>query len=595
MRVLTAILAGVIWLWPLWASAQEVRLSAPEASDELRAVLRAASLTIALDRDGADVPQDYVAAARADYRRLLTGLYAEGYYGGTISILVDGREAAGIDPLAFPGQVQEVVLRVDPGPRFRFGEAQIGPVTSATELPEAFARGEVARSDTVRGATRAAVEGWRAEGHALAAPAGQQITANHPETRLDVAVRIAPGPVLSYGAIGVSGNEAVRETRVREIAGLRPGRRFDPVEIARAEANLRRTGAFTSATVVEGDTAGPDDTLPMQIQVVEQTPRRLGFGAEYSSISGLTLSGFWLHRNLLGGAERFRVEAEVTGLSGETGGIDYSLGASFLRPATFRSDVDFYADLGIEHLDEPNFFERQVRTEAGLIRHIREEAVIEFGIGYRAGEVRDDLGERTFQVLTFPVEGTRDQRDDQFDATRGYYANLEIMPFLGIEGTGNGARIWGDFRYYNSPGQADRVTLAFRGQVGAIFGAEADEVPADFLFYSGGGGTVRGQPFQSLSVDLGGGVDTGGAGFVGLQSEARFDIGENLGVVGFYDMGFVGNEPLSLNDGAWHSGAGIGVRYDTGIGPIRLDLATPASGPSAGERLEIYIGIGQAF
>lgn len=595
MRLITGFLALTIWFWPLWASAQEVRLDAPEASDDLRRVLRAASLTYALQRDGAEAPQDYIAAARADYRRLLTGLYAEGYYGGVISILVDGREAAALDPLTPIARVDSIVLRVTPGPRFRFGEAEVGPLAPETALPETFATGEVARAETIRDATQTAIDGWRADGRALARVEAQQITARHPTSTLDAAVRIAPGPVLSYGDIAVSGAENVRPERVREIAGLLPNHRFNPEEIARAEANLRRTGTFTSATIAEGDTAGPNDTLPMEIQVVEQVPRRLGFGAEYSSIKGLTLSGYWLHRNLLGGAERFRVEAEVTGLSGGTGGIDYSLGASFLRPATLRSDVDFYAEAMVEQLDEPNFFERQVGVEAGLIRRIREEAVIEVGLGYRAGKIDDDLGFRSYRLLTFPIEGTRDQRDDPFDATRGYYANLEIIPFVGLSNVDNGARIMGDFRYYNSPGEADRVTLAFRGQIGAVFGAEAANVPADFLFYSGGGGTVRGQPYQSLAVDLGGGLEIGGTGFVGLQSEARFDVTDTIGVVGFYDVGFVGSEALDFSAGDWHSGAGVGLRYDTGIGPIRLDLATPASGPDAGNRLEVYIGIGQAF
>ena len=70
--------------------AQDVRLVAKEA----RSALNTASLLRALE-DDAD-PQDYVAAARADYRRLLTALYAEGYYAGTISITVDGVEAANI-------------------------------------------------------------------------------------------------------------------------------------------------------------------------------------------------------------------------------------------------------------------------------------------------------------------------------------------------------------------------------------------------------------------------------------------------------------------------------------------------------------------
>jgi translocation and assembly module TamA len=221
--------------------------------------------------------------------------------------------------------------------------------------------------------------------------------------------------------------------------------------------------------------------------------------------------------------------------------------------------------------------------------------VIELGLGYSAGQVEDSQGTRRYQVLTLPIKGTRDRRNDEFDATSGYFANLEIMPFLGLTGSGNGVRVYGDGRVYRSFGAEDRVTFALRGQAGGVWGADAVDVPASFLFFSGGGGTVRGQPFQSLAVDLGGGNEIGGRAFVGAQAEARVGITESIGLVGFYDTGFIGADAFDFGSGDWQSGAGLGLRYDTGIGPIRLDLATPASGPEAAERVEIYIGIGQAF
>ncbi|MCF2872398.1 BamA/TamA family outer membrane protein [Octadecabacter sp. G9-8] len=593
MRRLGTALALSALIFPLGLTAQNVQLNAPDASESLRTALTAASLTLSLAEDGADAPQDYVAAARADYSRLLTGLYSEGFYGGTISILVDGVEASRLDPLVPRGSVNSVVLSVTPGPRFTFGRAEIEPLARGTALPEAFATGQTARSGVVGDASAAAVDAWRNEGRPLAAPAGQSITARHPDEALDVSVIIDPGPELKFGTVSVEGNEAVRTNRVLAIAGI-PSGQFDPAMIDRAEDNLRRTGAFTSATVIEGD-AADGDTLPVTLSVVEQTPRRVGIGAEFSSVSGLTLSGFWMHRNLLGGAERLRVEGEVTGLSGGTGGIDYTLGVSFLRPATFRQDVDFYTEATISQLDEPSFFERDVSVEVGIIRRLRDDVILEYGVGFATGEATDALGTRTYSLFSLPIAGTIDRRDDAFDATSGYYANLSIAPFVGLSDTGSGARVVGDARVYRSFGEDDRVTLAARGQIGSVIGADASEVPSSYLFFSGGGGTVRGQAYQSLAVDLGGGNEIGGTAFFATQLEARVDINDTFGVVGFYDAGFVGSDSVPFSDGEWHSGAGIGVRYNTGIGPIRLDLATPVSGDDAGQSLEVYIGIGQAF
>ena len=141
----------------------------------------------------------------------------------------------------------------------------------------------------------------------------------------------------------------------------------------------------------------------------------------------------------------------------------------------------------------------------------------------------------------------------------------------------------------------DKVTLALRGLLGSVAGPDITLAPADFLFFSGGSDTVRGQDYQSLGVDLRPGVTIGGRSFLGLSSEVRVKTGENLSVVGFYDAGYVGEESFYDGSGEWHTGFGAGVRYDTTIGPIRFDLAVPGSGPGDSSGVEIYIGIGQAF
>ena len=114
------------------------------------------------------------------------------------------------------------------------------------------------------------------------------------------------------------------------------------------------------------------------------------------------------------------------------------------------------------------------------------------------------------------------------------------------------------------------------------------------LFFSGGAGTVRGQGYQSLAVDLGGGLTAGGRSFIGASAELRAKVTDVWSVVAFYDAGFIGEESFADGNGDWHFGAGLGVRYNTGIGPIRLDLATPV-GAGSGSNIEFYIGIGQAF
>ncbi len=587
--------AGISAIAGLAASsvvAQEVRLE----SDEARGALRSASLLLSLEQDA--VPQDYVAAARADYRRLLTALYAEGFYGGAVSITVDGAEAAGIAPLAAPSRIETVVIRVDPGTRFRFGDVAITPLPAGTTLDADLGPRAFARSGEVQTAVRDAVRTWRDLGYAKVDVADQSIVARHDDAELDVSVTLDTGPRLRFGALTVTGNETVSDARIRQIAGLPEGEVFSPAELETAERRLRRTGTFESVAFTESETVGPNDTLPINAQISEAKPRRIGVGVELSSIEGLTLSSFWLHRNFLGGAERFRVDAEIAGISGETGGVDYSLGASFTRPATFGPDTEYFLNGQISREDEPEFLIDKIAIETGFSRIISEDLTVRAGVGVLRAREETQTETREYTLFTLPLDATLDRRDDPADAKEGYFVDLNATPFISADGDIAGGRLFADLRGFATFGQEARTTLAGRLQAGSVLGAALDEAPADFLFYSGGGGTVRGQPYQSLGVETTSGMTTttsGGTSFVGAQLEARYLIRENIGLVGFYDFGHVGPTETPGEDGDWHAGTGFGVRYNTGIGPIRLDLGTPASGDDAFGALQVYIGIGQAF
>lgn len=587
--------------------AQEVSLILPDGHDEIRQSLVDASLTLSLGQDGPAVAQDYVAAARADYRRLLTGLYAEGYYGGSISIEVDGRQASDLAPLDAPDTVRSVVISVNPGSQFTFGQTDIAQLAPDTVLPDSFAPGQVARTPAIRDAVRSAVSAWQEEGHAKASPSGQQITAIHPDRQLDVAVQIEPGPRLTFGTLTVDGNEDVRTARILEIAGLPEGDIYAPSALSEAAARLRRTGAFQSVAFVEADAYLPDGSLPFILQVTEQIPRRVGAGAELSSVDGLTVSAFWLHRNLLGGAERFRIDGEISeinttddGFGGS--GTDFSVQLSYGRPSTFRSNADLTVTAEIARQDEPTYLLDSAGIEAGLIKYVRDDLTYQLGLGLLTAREQTSFRDRGYTLLTGPLQGTLEQRNDPLDATSGYFLDLELTPFVALSGGESGARFYADGRVFKSFGETERFTLAARGQFGTVLGADILQAPADYLFYGGGGGTVRGQPFQSLAIDstadFGNGptnVTTGGASFLGGQFEARFKITDQIGAVGFYDIAQVGAEAFPMAGDAWQAGAGIGIRYDTGIGPIRFDIATPTTGNSAGEKLEVYIGIGQSF
>ena len=594
-RVFAAVAALVVLTGPGQAL-ERLDFQAPGAGKDLLAALKGASLLVSSELDGQEDAQDLFAAARAEYGRLLGALYAAGHYSGVISVRVDGREAADIAPLDAPSRIDVIQVRVEPGPAFRFSDARVAPLAAGTALPKGFAIGQPALSGMVREAAAAGISGWRDRGHAKATVAGQEVVADHGDATLAARIALEPGPRLRFGPLAVEGEARMREARIVKIAGLPEGEVFSPEELDRAANRLRRTGVFKSVTLAEGDVLAPD-LLPITATVVEEKPRRYSFGAEIASAEGLSLTGFWLHRNLLGGAERLRIDGEISNIGAQNSGIDYALGFTLDRPATLTPDTTVGIAGEIGHLDEEDFSADTATFGLRVTHFFSDSLTGRIGLDYEYAKGRDVVDAFLFRNVSIPVGVTLDRRNDRTDATEGYYLDAEVKPFFGFGTTGSGIRTKLDARGYLGFGAEERFVLAGRFQLGAVTGSNLLETPRDDLFYSGGGGTVRGQPYQSLGVAVARGLlspKIGGTHFLGAQIEARAMVGERIGVVGFFDAGRVDIGEFFSRAGDWHSGAGIGLRYDTGFGPIRLDVAAPVGGRT-GDGVQIYVGLGQAF
>lgn len=595
---------GRVGLAPIFAAATLLMVSQPGAAfqaqlkvtpekDSLEQTLESASLVIAAERDGTTNSQDILAAAQSDYSRLLGALYDNGYFGPVISILIDGQEAATIPPLSSPSSVQVVTVLVEPGKKFRFGAAEIAPLAPETTVPDQFRPGETAKTSSIREAASNGVQGWRAVGHAKADIDQQNIVADHARSRLDVQLRMAPGPKVTFGDLIITSESAVRADRIRSIAGIPKGDVFDPEVLEQSAARLRRSGPFNTVTLEEAENLGANDSLDIELAVVDSKPRRFGFGAEIHSTEGATVSAFWLHRNLLGGAERLRIEGGVSGIGGDTRGYDYHLRARLTRPSTFTTTTDLYLLAEIEQLEQSAYFSRQAQIEVGVTRIVSKTLNVEAGVGYRYADVDDDLGKRQYSHLVLPISATWDRRDDPLNPTTGSYLNAAFMPFVGLRESASGGRGYLDARAYRAIGTENGTVVAGRLQLGTVVGSSIKDTPPDLLFFSGGSGTVRGHSYQSLSISSDDG-ETGGRSFIGLSGEVRVPVKDKFSVVAFYDVGYIGENSWLDTTGDWQSGAGLGVRYQTGFGPIRFDVAVPATGPKASD-IQLYLGIGQAF
>ena len=305
------------------------------------------------------------------------------------------------------------------------------------------------------------------------------------------------------------------------------------------------------------------------------------------------LSAGWLHRNLLGGGERFEVTGEIAGIAGQTGGTDYRLGFTLDRPATPWPDTELNLGAEISQINDADTTAQLANISAGFTQYFTNTVTAQAALRFAASQGQDAAGDYDYRSLELPLSVAWDRRDSKTEPTRLFYLDLGAKPFFGFGNTDNGARLTFDARAYKSLGAKDNLVMALRLQGGAVLGADLLGTPRGDLFYSGGGGTVRGQAYQSLGVKiakLGTDVRLGGNQFMAISLEARAKVTEKIGVVGFVDMGLVG---VAGGDSDTQAGAGFGLRYATGVGPVRLDLAVPMN--DDGRKVQIYVGLGQAF
>ncbi len=550
-----------------------------------------------------------IARAKGDYKRILAALYNRGYYGPLISIELNGTQASDIRPGTEVPQNSSVTVRVTPGERYRFGTTDIVNAAPPTQDPDdqidgpesvGFETGEVAEATAVRAAGRLAVRAWRQQGYAKAAVGVRDANAVHPDDQLNVTIRMEPGRKAAYGEITVEGTEYMNPAFVAYMTGLTPGEEYDPDTLARARKRIERLGVFTLQRFQEAETIGNDGLLPINVLVKERKLRRIGAGATYSSIDGAGAEAFWLHRNLFGQAESLRLSAEVGGVGGgaqvdAVEELDYEIAATFKKPGLLDPDTDFIANAFARSVFNDTFSEKSVGASAGLTRYQTENITLSAEGFVKYGEYEDVFGTRRFGIVGAQATGEYDLRDDELDPTEGLYFSTLARPFYEWEFGNAASRFEAEARGYLSPGDEGRSVFAARVKVGTLLGPSIEETPPDQLFLAGGGGSVRGYGFKNIGIRQANGDVTGGQSLVEGSLEFRQRFGRSFGAVAFADIGMVGEESFSGFDTDPKVGVGVGFRYYSGLGPIRLDVAIPLNADDGDPDFAFYAGIGHAF
>lgn len=578
------------------------------AGDEsgLAATAQAVAQTVTLRERAPTDAFGLIGRVRADLPRLQEALRAEGYWGGQVGATIDGLSPE--DP-ALPARLQAarapvpVVITLTPGPRYSVGRVTITaePAAYTDVVREAaqaagFMEGDPARAEAVLAAETAMRDALRNAGHPLAAVAGREITVDHDRRAMDIAWRFAPGPRARFATPDVRGQDRtdtglLRRTVARQVEG----RDYSPAAVERARRALVSLGVFDSVRVEAGTEVGPDGTLPIAFVVSERPLRAVGGTVAYETNFGLAVSVFWEHRNLFGGAERLRLEAEASRISdGSFGNATYRTFATLTLPELFERDYQMVARVGavkenLEAYDRDAFIASAIAQ-----RRLTERLTAQAGPTFETGRIGRYGVLEDYTLLGF-VTGLRyDTTTSLLNPTSGYRINVNATPYYSLLDGTSYVRLQATGSTYLDVTGDQRGVLALRTSVGSALGASFDQITLDKRFYAGGGGSVRGYTYQSIGPRDAGNRPLGGASLLELSAEWRQVISGPWGAVAFVDAGTV-SEDQTPGTGTLRVGVGAGLRYLTAIGPIRVDIGVPLNPQQGDPAYGLYVGIGQAF
>jgi translocation and assembly module TamA len=552
-------------------------------------------------RDGAD-------AATAFLR-------SEGYYEADVS--ADVTEA---DP-------PKAVVTVVAGPRFQLaapviewtGEAPAPAAARAADQALGLKAGESGRALDILAAEARAVVALARLGYADATALPRQVVVDHADRTLRPSFRIESGAVVRLGEVRVDNKGRTKAAFVRSLAPWRPGEIYRPDKLTRFERRLTDTGVFDSASA----TLAPKEegkVRPVIVSLVERPRRTLELGAAYSTTAGAnfdasasmggssfgaysTIEGSgvdakWTHYNLLG-------VADTTTLTARLYDIQQVLDLELDLPDWGRPDQTL--KVGVDGLNErtPAFDDAGGGVRAAVQRSWSKTNYVTLG-GYldyvRLSEKEavnpeaTPVGEKLHLLIpTGLVAASIDRSNDILNPTRGWRMQLRAEPTW-VTGDRSVAylKTLAQVSGYLPLTANGGTVLAGRLELGSILGGNIPAVPGDRRFYSGGGGSVRGYAYQAVGPRLSDNTPEGGLSLAEASFEVRHRINATWGVVAFVDAGSVGSSPTpDFRNGS--VGAGVGVRYDLGFGPLRLDLATPLNPRKGDAPLEVYISIGQSF
>lgn len=552
---------------------------------ELVGLLNDASQLIVLQDKPPPTMGALVRRIEGDISNLVKALHSQAHYNAIVTYTVDDSVAPAV-----------VAFNIDPGPVYPLAAYEIKPVDLGIRLKDlGLAIGDAALPKVLLEAEEKLLFAMACKGYPLAKIKNRQVIAEQKRKAVVVTIEIDSGPLTYFGETVIEGNSAVLDKFVKRKIAWRAGEVYDPKKIECTVNALEGTGLFSSVAVSHGDLPEGGNRVPMSVHLSEAKHRSVGLGLSYSTQRGPGGTGEWVHRNFRGMGETLSLH--VNALQQTQDGI-----VSYVIPDFRRPGQDLVWRSEVEHDDTEGYEKTSFAVSGSIERQLSNRLRVSYGLKYEhlksKGERKDgSKRDQTFNLAKIPLQLRWVNVDDLLDPTYGSTLYLKAVPSM---------QLYRDpFAYcilsatasaYVPLDHCGRWVFAQKINFGSIPGADGNSIPEPELFFAGSENTLRGYKYYTVSPLSRDNDPLGGRSLFIYSAELRWRATEKLGWAAFYDAGNVYSTVLPKLDKKLLHSVGVGGRYYTPVGPIRLDVAFPLNRRKKIDKpFQVYFSVGQAF
>jgi translocation and assembly module TamA len=406
------------------------------------------------------------------------------------------------------------------------------------------------------------------------------IRVNRGERKAEIELILQTGSRYLFGEVIWEGTRLYPVSYLERFLDLKPGEPYSYSKIYQTQLNLINSDRFASVNIRAEKEEAQEGRVPVRIHLEPSAPKRLRPGVGYSTDYGARVSLRYQDLNAFQRGHEFNADASIAEKR-------QAISSYYSIPGSGHVDNRTNLKVGLQRELLKPYDNLLFTTEGEQARSFGYGTVGSVYLQFRE-ERFSEAGQRGSSTLLVPgLRFSQRRVDDLIRPGKGFRYALETR--------GSSQAIGAETNFLQFLGNGDLLiplgagfSLIPRTQVGITWEKDPlTDLPPSLRFYAGGDRSVRGYTYQSLGPKDSNGNVIGGKNLWVGSLELEYAITRNWSVAGFYDAGNAFNNLANLQ---LAQGAGLGVRYYTPAGPVRVDFARQINVEHAGYQIHISIG-----